>query len=322
MRTKKFAKNTNLEGLLLDLANDFAPSSSEIQSKYLNKSLSKPLIIIMAPMRSGTTLFMQWLASLRCFSYPTNLLSRFYYSPVLGSKIQELLTSETYSFRDELDDFIFNDQFVSQNGKTRSALSPNEFWYFWDRFIPHRNVDDFVTDWEIENTDILRAELAGMMDVFQKPFALKGMKYCMHMEKLTRAFPEAIFVRLRRDTYDCAVSTLKARELQKGSQDSWYSIKVPDYECLLSKTVEEQVITQIETINSKLDSVFGALPQSRKLEIYYEDFCESPREIYNLLSMKLKCMGESIPDYEGIEEFEQKVYERTNSALLSLISAK
>ena len=49
-------------------------------------------VFVVGALRSGTTLFTQWLATTGLTAYPTNLLSRFYGAPLVGAKIQQLLT--------------------------------------------------------------------------------------------------------------------------------------------------------------------------------------------------------------------------------------
>lgn len=134
-RTNPFKRNENLERFLKEINDDLWNT----EQKLLQKSYENyPILFIVGPIRSGSTLVLQWLANTRQFSYPTNILSRFYQSPIIGAKIQRLLTDEKYNFRNEILDFHSKIDFNSENGKTKGALSPNEFWYFWRRFLPLR----------------------------------------------------------------------------------------------------------------------------------------------------------------------------------------
>ena len=103
-RTKEFSRNILLESLLKDV-NDVLWNSEKQYISECSGEMEKPLIILMGPIRSGTTLFVQWLANSGLVSYPTNLLSRFYRAPIIGAKIQLLLTDPQYNFRDELGEF-------------------------------------------------------------------------------------------------------------------------------------------------------------------------------------------------------------------------
>ena len=56
-------------------------------------------------------------------------------------------------------------------------MAPNEFWYFWRRFLPFKELD-WLPDDELLRWWIKRgwsAELTSLTRVFGKPFALKSM---------------------------------------------------------------------------------------------------------------------------------------------------
>ena len=102
---------------------------------------------------------------------PTNLLSRFYGAPLVGAKIQQLLTDPRYDFRDEILDFSSPIDFTSRNGKTRGALAPNEYWYFWRRFLPFDVLDYMPDDALKARGDLtgLRDELNALANIFGDP---------------------------------------------------------------------------------------------------------------------------------------------------------
>lgn len=123
-RTKKFSRNTALEMLLQDINTRLALVEQQEMTQHAGKRMRHPVIFVMGPLRSGTTLFMQWLAQSGLFAYPTNLLSRFYGAPIIGAKIQQLLTDPRFNFRNELGDLTSSSDFCSANGKTKGSLSP------------------------------------------------------------------------------------------------------------------------------------------------------------------------------------------------------
>lgn len=85
-RTAKFRRNELLENFLAELNSDLQPSEQALLKQQTSADADHPVIFVMGPLRSGTTLFMQWLANTGLVAYPTNLLSRFYQAPVLGAK--------------------------------------------------------------------------------------------------------------------------------------------------------------------------------------------------------------------------------------------
>ena len=305
-RQSQFRRNEKLEKLLSELEQDFECSEGALRDRYSAIGVKHPLIFVFGPMRSGTTLYMQWLASLDCFAYPSNLLSRFYYAPLMGAKIHQLLTNPEFSFRDELNDLSPAARFESSNGKTAGSLSPNEFGYFWNRHIKYGE-RDYADNQLLEKTvdkSRLVGEFAGLTSIFDKPFAIKALKHNFNVSFLSSLFNKAIFVRIHRDPASNVASVIDARKRQFGSVDPWYSFKVPEYESLVKLPPMDQVVGQVESINRALDAGFSIIPEHRKVDVCYEKFCENPSAAYKELADKVNGFGAYLPDsYEGEASF-------------------
>ena len=243
----------------------------------------------MGPIRSGTTLFMQWLANTGLVAYPTNLLSRFYQAPIIGAKIQLLLTDPRFNFRDELGEFVQQAEYHSENGKTKGVLAPNEFWYFWRRFLsdPARDVwtDDELS--QSMDTHTMLAELAGMMQVFQKPFLAKGMLFNYNISFLDAVLDKVLFVHIKRDLVTNVASVLEARKRQLGSEASWYSFKIPEYDELSMLDPVSQATGQVHYTHRAIEAGLEKVLDSRKLIVGYEDFCVDPSKVFDQIKEKL-----------------------------------
>jgi len=306
IRAYAFKKNAALEEMLTSVNDDLGPSEQLLRSKYLDREMNFPLILVLGPLRSGTTLFMQWLAETGIVSYPTNLLSRFYKAPTIGAKIQLLLTDRRYNFRDELGEFLNESSLESENGKTKGALAPNEFWYYWRQFLEEPSRDVW-TDEELHRTVQIRqmiASLAAMMDVFAKPFAAKGMLFNYNIKFLDSVFEKLILVRLKRDPVATVASVLRARERQYGHQNAWYSFEIPEKRELSAFTPLEQASGQISCINRALDRGLAKVDEHRKLTVEYEEFCENPGRVFSVLRTRLESQGySSCAKYTGAPSF-------------------
>lgn len=316
-RTAGFSRNLELESLLKDI-NASLWGAEERLLEGQRGAPRFPVLLVMGPMRSGTTLFMQWLANTGLVAYPTNLLSRFYRAPILGAKIQLLLTDPRYNFRDELSDFAQQSEYRSENGKTKGVLAPNEFWYFWRRFLadPERDV---WTDDELRqtmDTQTMLAELAGMMDVFEKPFAAKGMLFNYNIPFLDSVLTNVLFVQLKRDPVTNVASVLEARKRQFGSASAWYSFKIPEYDQLTGLDPLTQTAGQIYYINRAVSAGLAEVGDTRKLIVNYEEFCENPAAIFTLLCKKIGLFDQP---YGGPASF--KVSRSLDDTERSLVSA-
>ncbi|MGI9249446.1 MAG: sulfotransferase [Woeseiaceae bacterium] len=303
-RAAPFRRNVELERLLKSLNGMLAPAEEELLATASDLGPDHPLVFIMGPLRSGTTLFMQWLANSGCVAYPTNLLSRFYGAPAIGAQIQLLLTDPRYDFRNEIPDFNSPISFESENGKTTGTLEPNEFWYFWRRFLPFQELD-WLSDEElfrVVDQDKLVNELTTLTRVYGKPFALKGMILNYNIPFLNAIFEKALFVQLKRDLVTNVASVLDARKRQLGSENQWYSFKIPEYPQLQGLDSIAQCAGQVHYIESAVTKGMATLDQSRKLTVQYEEFCTNPGLVFGELVEKLG-IAESNTTYRGPKQF-------------------
>lgn len=302
-RVQEFKRNKSLEKLLTNL--NLSLDAAELNAlSRLSSTKDYPLIFVMGPLRSGSTLFMQWLANTGLVAYPTNLLSRFYGAPVIGAQIQLMLTDPRYNFRNEILDFNSPIFYESDNGKTKGALAPNEFWYFWRRFLPFKELDWLPDDdlYNIVNKKLLVSELSSLTRLFAKPFALKGMILNYNISFLDAIFKKALFIQLKRDPVENVSSILDARKRQLGSENAWYSFKIPEYPELKGLDPITQSAGQLHHINMAVDKGIEKVEEPRKLIIHYEEFCKNPRYIYENLLSKLNIEKDDV-EYRGQENF-------------------
>lgn len=306
-RTSAFQRNENLERLLQELNIALESSNQGLLSTKIDSERSLPIVFIFGVPRSGSTLFLQWLAATGLCAYPSNLLSRFFRTPLIGAKIQQLLTDPDYAFRDELFDLQSSIDYVSENGKTRGALSPNEFWYFWRRFGFGEN-NNYVSNDELRLAlaeSSFNSELQGLTRIFNKPFALKAMIANQHIEILSEIFRESIFIWIKRSPEYNIQSLLEARRKQHGTLDKWYSFQIEEYPELVSLEPHRSVAGQIFYTNKAIKNSFESLPDQRKIIIDYEAFCEDPGHFYRILNSQLSKQGFVPVDlYPGPKKFD------------------
>lgn len=333
-RTKSFKRNPSLEQLLKETNQLIGPANDKLATGTHEEY---PKIFVVGPLRSGSTLFTQWLASSGLVSYPTNMLSRFYGAPLIGAKIQQLLTDPRYNFRDEILDFNSEINFNSENGKTKGAIAPNEFWYFWRRFLPFTDLD-YMSDVEITaKADLtgLRDELNGLANVFEKPLALKAMIMNQNIPVLDALFDKAIFIWIKRDPVFNIQSALQARQRQYGDMKTWYGFKIREYPELAGLNPMDSVAGQIAAINQAVGDALSDMPGNRKLIVEYEQFCKQPAAYYRQLLDKLAAQGglpDGAPDYRGegslqhmnawrLDEYTQTDAQKAYTAMLDHLDA-
>jgi hypothetical protein len=284
-RQETFKRNEKLELLLKEINSVLESAEKKLLQNFLAPKY--PTILIIGAPRSGTTLILQWLARTGYCAYPSNLLSRFYGAPCIGAKIQQLLTAPEYNFRDEILDFTGELSFESDLGKTKGALAPNEFWYFWRRFIPNTEpqyLDEAAL--KLINSKKFLAELAAIEAVFDKPFAMKGMILQFNIEFLNNIFDKVLFLFIRRHPFYNIQSLLKARVSFYGDMKKWYSVKPVEYEALKELSPYEQVAGQVYFTNRAIENGLKRIDPKRYLQLGYEEFCINTKGAFDSIVYK------------------------------------
>jgi hypothetical protein len=305
-REHAFRRNERLEALLKEINEILEPAEERILARY--GAPRYPVICIVGCARAGSTLMLQWFASMGKFAYPTNLLSRFYAAPAIGARIQQLLTDSRYRFRDEFDDCIKPVQFSSDLGKTKGTLAPNEFWYFWRRFFPYGEIQQLDKD-GLAGVDTAKflAELAALEAVFDKPFVVKALIINWNIPFLARILEKSLFIHIVRQPIYNAQSLLESREQYFGTIDEWYSFKPPEFVKLKECGPYEQVAGQVYCTNDAIRKGLDQINADRWMKVSYEEFCQNPATVFSGIREKLArqdCMVDG--HYNGPEAFECK----------------
>lgn len=132
------------------------------------------------------------------------------------------------------------------------------------------------------------AELAGMMQVFQKPFAAKGMLFNYNIPFLDSVLDKVLFVQIRRDPEANVASVLDARRRQLGvAQGCGTRSRYRKYGEHRGLDPITQVAGQIYYIDKAVTKGLSKVSESRKLVVGYEDFCEDPQRVFVDIVVKL-----------------------------------
>ena len=288
-RNSYYKKDDNLETALSDLNNLIG----DVHPNLENQVPEQPIILIMGCPRSGSTLFLQWLSTLGIFSYPSNLIARFYKNPYIGIRTQQALLEY-----DPLNQLGFNEtqtNFSSSLGKTIGALSPSEYWYFWREYFKFGELNILSSE-ELNNVDSTRflSQLSAFEQLTGKPLAMKGMLLNWHIPYLHKINKKFIFIDIRRDHYFNAQSLLFARDNFFGNRNKWYSFKPEEYNSLKDKTPLEQVAGQVIYMRNAIDKGMSEIPEQNKIVLDYNDFCDAPKNVLKQIELKYMELGHQL----------------------------
>lgn len=280
-RVKGHQRNQGVEEILRILDGLLSKIETNAISDLPNTEHAIYLIVGCA--RSGTTLINQSLLSTGSFAYPSNLISRFYYAPYIGSLYHKLLID--LDKKGELFNESAPQPYSSELGKTKGANSPNEFWYFWRRFFKFGDLQQLEQQTIANvNTPLFLSELNAMCHVFDKPLLMKGMIMNWHLDYLVKLGSKIRLIYVKRNEADNAQSLLNARRTFYNSTKEWYSFKPAEYNDLKAMTVEEQVAGQVYYTNRAIESQLCTIPAERYVTIDYDNFCSRPEMLIETIN--------------------------------------
>ncbi|TVQ00969.1 MAG: hypothetical protein EA359_14850 [Balneolaceae bacterium] len=309
MRNKeilKYHKNIKLDELIIRINDLLEPAEKEridVLASQINDTF--PTLFLIGTPRSGSTLFMQWIASTGAYAYPSNFMSRFNRAPYISALIYEMVTNPQYQYWDEFADISNEIEFSSSIGKTSGFKAPHEFWYFWLRFMQFPDIP-FSEEQFSRNFDFImfQNELKLLKHAFQKPFIMKAHIIVWYLESVSKNLKNIIYLHLKRDPIDSVRSLLKAREKWTGSLEEWFTVKPKEYDILKTMDPFHQVAGQIYFMDREIHRKKHCL-EDDYIQVNYEEFCRDPESVYDMITKKTAEMVPdfTIPEYRSIKEF-------------------
>ncbi|MCF8333441.1 MAG: sulfotransferase [Bacteroidales bacterium] len=303
-KSDAFRKNEKLNSLIHELKELLEPIQRKKEKEF--EETKWPVGFITGSPRSGTTLFLQWLAALGSFSYPTNFLTRFAYAPYIGALLQKMLFDPEYDFHEELADIQSSLNFQSHLGKSQGTLATNEFQHFFRNFMP--NFDpEYLNEDAIRKVDFegIKKGLASIEYGLGKTFVTKALMLQFNILDLVKHMPNSLILFIEREPFYNMQSILLAREKYYGDRQIWWSVKPKEYEALKKMDVYHQVAGQVYYTDKSIREALRSLPENKKLFITYEKFCNSPKAYYDKIRDIYKTWGYKMDNkYRGPEKFD------------------
>ncbi|MEY8200574.1 MAG: sulfotransferase [Colwellia sp.] len=229
---------------------------------YANKPLMhQPVFIIGAP-RTGSTILYQGLTNYIDVLYIDNLTSRLYKNFFFGI----WLSRKVYKGR-------AHNNYKAEYGSTvrYGGSAPSECGEFWYRWMPHGK--HFLRAEDLAKKDLtqIRKEITGIINYHNKPIVFKNMNAGLRMQVLSKIFPDAKFIWIKRNPLYVSQSLLEVRKKINGNFDDWWSLMPKNYTALKEMDSTDQVVGQIYSIEKQINEDCQLFPNENTLILDYEE---------------------------------------------------
>lgn len=293
LKTKRYKKDASEEMLLYGI-NRSLQNLELATIKEIADSSSTPILCISYVPRSGSSLLYQLLASTKTFNYISNFQSRFWLAPYLGGVLEKSL----------FDKFSLPVSFRSDYGVTSAPSEPAEFTYFWEYWLNLAESERHTLapkDYRKIKINQLARELNALRAMSRYPLLFKKEWLGMNAGFLLKYIPNIRFVHIERNSYDIAVSILKARKDVYGNRNTWWAAKPSNYCQVAQLDAYHQVAGQIHGIRNDIQKWMKMYP-GNFLTVQYESL---RTDVHSHLKIIADFAGVEIPK-KNLEEIPKK----------------
>jgi len=256
------------------------------QEWYREFPVEHPFLFVYGLPRSGTTLITQLIAHSMDVGFINNLMARFYLAPIHGIRFSRALFGDQRST-----------DFRSDYARTHDLTDIHEFGYFWRYWLKKETFTGVTRAREVEKEidwKGLKLILSNIQHEFGKPMIFKNIFGSYHQERLNKVLGKVLYIYIKRDILDSAISILEARKRYYTDLNTWWSYMPVEYDKIKDLNYWEQIAGQVYYLNRYYDRMSEKL--SNVLVIEYQKLTENPSEILDIINQKVyKLFGEKIP---------------------------
>lgn len=220
----------------------------------------EPIFILGLP-RSGSTFIYQVLTDMFDVMYIDNLMTLGREILFLSSRLSHLI----YRSRPHYN------YFSSYGNTLEGGLhAPSEAGPLWYRWIPKNRIyveeDSLAEDQKKKMVLNIRA----LINRYKKPLVIKNLYFSTRIRLIRSLFPDAKFIVIRRDPLYTAQSIYNSRINNcRNPVDEWWSVRVPGYETMLGRPLEEQVARQVYELEMILRRDLAGVKRENLMEVDY-----------------------------------------------------
>ena len=226
----------------------------------LGKQLPQhPILFIIGPPRSGSTIFYQLLSSLLDISYVDNLANLARENPYMGFRLSHrIFGSRSHS------------SFTSEYGQTTAGglHAPAEALFFYKWFPDHHFTR--ASDLSSKQASEFRQTLFAMIKKANKAMVIKNLSFSLRIQALKEILPDAKYIVVLRDPLYTAQSLLQGMRKNKHPENKVWSIHPRNYKELEKLDPHEMVVKQVNQIERQIAEDLRSVPKENILYVEYE----------------------------------------------------
>lgn len=297
----RYALGLAASGLLLTPL-DMLLVASETAKLERGGRPQKPMVIVVGPPRSGTTLVTQVLINHLRVSYFSNLTALFPRAPITACQLfQRRCAPQTY-------DAFF--------GRTRGLAGASDALPIWDRWLggEREQIPKELTD-----RQQMLVFFAAWEKAFDKPLVCKvnRLNVCAHL--IADALPQALIICLHRSPIWLAQSLLQARQQIHGDVASIYGVSYPGRNVVNASNLGEDLCQQVAFHQEMARTQRNRIGASRYWLIDYEQFCRKPLALVDWVARYLEVPQNNL---DQLKPFAASKQATISESLLTQLSAR
>ncbi len=237
----------------------------KVFSHYSELALKhQPVFIIGAP-RTGSTILYQVITNELDVLYIDNLACSLHRNIFFGVWLsRKIFKSKPHN------------NFMAEHGNTSKygAHAPSECGSFWYRWMPKDR--HFVDEGDISDKAIreIRQEITSIINYHDKPLVFKNLNAALRMRVLSKIFPKAKFIWIKRDPLYVSQSILKAREKVNVDICKWWSLMPENHDSLKKLTAVEQIVGQVYFVEQQIEKDKNMFSAANVLTLSYNELNE------------------------------------------------
>jgi len=242
-----------------------------------------PIVLIVGPPRSGTTLVYQVLSQHLPVSYFDNWGAMFPRSTISASMFFKRSSERPAS------------TFHSYYGNTAGFRGVNDGFHVWNRWLgsDRYSVPD---DLDSDTRKDMRRFFAAWSKAFGRPLLNKNNRNTLCMALLASVLETAVFIVVTREPVYAAQSLLLARKHIQGDASVGWGLGARRSRSAPQTSPLEDVAEQLRFVYERQHEQLDSVPPERVVHVCYEDFCREPgRVVAQVTGILRACSPNSSP---------------------------